>query len=73
MESVTAVFRNGRIDLPQPVDWPEGIRVAVTPIDPTEVSIEEFEAGLDELASASDDIPILPTEAYTRESIYRND
>ena len=35
--------------------------------------IDEFEAGLDELASASDSIPVLPPHAYTRESIYGNE
>ena len=32
MESITAVFHNGRIELAQPVDWPDGTRVEVTPI-----------------------------------------
>ena len=35
-----------------------------------DLSLEDFEAGLDELAAASDDLPVLPAEAYTRESIY---
>ena len=33
MESVTAVFHDGRIELAEPVDWPDGTRVEVTPID----------------------------------------
>jgi hypothetical protein len=33
MESVTAVVRNGRIELVEPVDWPDGTKVAVTPVD----------------------------------------
>ena len=33
MGSVTAVFRNGQIELVEPVDWPEGTRVDVTPIN----------------------------------------
>jgi hypothetical protein len=37
---------------------------------PADLSLEEFEAGLDELAAASDSIPVLPAEAYTRDSIY---
>ena len=36
----------------------------------TDLSLEDFEAGLDELAAASDNLPVLPAEAYTRESIY---
>ncbi len=101
MESITAVIHNGRIELAQPVEWPDGTRVEVRPInnpsEPTDwlslppigmsefrdpvsdeletdqVTFEEFEAGLDELASASDTIPVLPAEAYTRESIYGDD
>lgn len=30
--SVTAVFRNGRIELAEAVDWPDGTRVEVTPV-----------------------------------------
>ncbi len=33
MGSVTATFHNGRIDLAEPVDWPEGTLVTVTPLD----------------------------------------
>jgi hypothetical protein len=32
METVTATFRNGRVELSQPVDWPEGTQVRVTPL-----------------------------------------
>ena len=32
MGSVAAVFHNGRIELAEPVDRPEGTRVEVTPI-----------------------------------------
>jgi hypothetical protein len=32
MQSVAATFRNGRIELAEPVDWPEGIQVRVTPL-----------------------------------------
>lgn len=32
MGSITAVFHNGQIELPQPVDWPDGTQVEVTPI-----------------------------------------
>jgi hypothetical protein len=101
MESITAIVHNGRIELAQPVEWPDGTRVEVRPINnplvrtdwlslppigvgelskpvsdelqARQVTFEEFEAGLDELASASDTIPVLPAEAYTRESIYGDD
>ena len=32
MQRVTATFRQGRVELTEPVDWPEGTRVEVTPI-----------------------------------------
>jgi hypothetical protein len=32
MQSVTATFHNGRLELTQPVDWPDGTQVEVTPI-----------------------------------------
>ena len=38
-----------------------------------QVTLEEFEAALEELASASDSIPVLPPEAYTREGIYADE
>jgi hypothetical protein len=37
-----------------------------------QMSDEEFEAALDELAEGSEQLPILPPEAYTREGIYGN-
>ena len=33
-------------------------------------SLEEFEAGMDALAEGSEQLPVLPPEAYSRESIY---
>ena len=33
-------------------------------------SLEEFEAGMDVLAEGSAQLPVLPPEAYSRESIY---
>jgi hypothetical protein len=33
-------------------------------------SLEEFEAGMDALAEGSEQIPVLPPAAYSRESIY---
>jgi len=38
-----------------------------------EVSQDEFEAGLRTLAEGSERLPILPPEAYRRESIYGDD
>ncbi len=35
MQSVTATFRNGRIEMDEPVDWPDGTQVEVTPVKPT--------------------------------------
>jgi hypothetical protein len=32
MQNATAVFRNGRIELAEPVDWPDGTPVEVHPI-----------------------------------------
>jgi predicted transcriptional regulator len=37
---------------------------------PPQVALEEFEAGLDALAEGSEQLPVLPPEAYRRESIY---
>jgi len=33
MESVTAIFHKGQIELAQPVDWPDGTKLEVTPIN----------------------------------------
>ncbi len=35
-----------------------------------EISLEDFEARLDELAAGSESLPLLPPEAYSRASIY---
>jgi hypothetical protein len=34
------------------------------------LSLQEFEAGMDALAEGSEQLPVLPPEAYSRESIY---
>jgi hypothetical protein len=39
---------------------------------PHKLSLEEFEASLDELTRYSDKIPVLPTEALSRESLYQD-
>ena len=36
------------------------------------LSLEEFEASLDELTRYSDKIPVLPAEAFSRESLYQD-
>jgi hypothetical protein len=38
-----------------------------------EGSLEEFEAGMDALAEGSEQLPVLPPEAYSRESIYEDE
>ncbi len=40
MGSITALFHDGRIELAQPVDWPDGTVVAVTTIDSPEPKTE---------------------------------
>jgi hypothetical protein len=40
---------------------------------PSGLSLEEFEAGMDALAEGSEQLPVLPPEAYSRESIYGDD
>jgi hypothetical protein len=32
MHSIQATFRNGRLELMQPVDWPDGTRAEVIPL-----------------------------------------
>jgi len=32
MHNATAIFRNGRVELAEPVDWPEGTPVEVHPV-----------------------------------------
>ncbi len=36
------------------------------------LSVEEFEASLDELTRYSDKIPVLPSEAFSRENLYED-
>jgi hypothetical protein len=35
MQNATAVFRNGRVELAEPVDWPDGTQVEIHPIATT--------------------------------------
>ena len=39
MENATATFREGRLELSGPVDWPEGTLVSVTPLPVANESI----------------------------------
>lgn len=57
---------------------PEDVRYDRDEIDAKEPrlgagSLEDFEADLDALAQFSESIPVLPEEAFTRESIYSPD
>ncbi len=38
-----------------------------------QVPLDEFDAALDDLAEGSEHLPVLPPEAYRRESIYGDD
>lgn len=44
MHDITATFRNGQLELSQPVDWPDGMRVKVVPLL-TGSAIDEAHAG----------------------------
>ncbi|MBM4045059.1 MAG: hypothetical protein FJ279_08095 [Planctomycetes bacterium] len=46
------------------------IEQATTPEAHRRLALEEFEAALDALAEGSESLPVLPPEAYERESIY---
>ena len=46
------------------------IEAQVLPTEPPRASLEQFLAELDEFAEGTDDIPVLPPEALTREAIY---
>ena len=35
MHAVQVTFRNGQLELMQPVDWPDGTRAEVIPLTPT--------------------------------------
>jgi hypothetical protein len=46
------------------------IEQAVLLSGPPDATLEEFEADMDSLAEGSDDLPVLPPGAFSRESIY---
>jgi hypothetical protein len=61
MGSITAVYHNGRIELPETVDWPDGTQVDVTPINapPTRVdwlSLPPLDVGEFRELTAEDDL-----------------
>jgi len=61
MESVTATFRNGRLELAGPVDWPDGTQVRVTPLDSVRerinwLSLPPLDVGEFHELSAEDDL-----------------
>ena len=46
------------------------IEGGTTPLDPEAMTPEQFEADMDLLAEGSEQLPILPADAFSRESIY---
>ena len=42
-------------------------------VEPPPVTLEEFEAALEAFADDSEDMPVLPPEALTREAIYEGE
>jgi len=46
------------------------IEEATLPATPHGSTLEQFEADMDALAEGSDQLPVLPPEAFTREVIY---
>ncbi len=60
MESVTATFRNGRLELAAPVDWPDGTQVQVTPLTNLEhvdwLSLSPLDVGEFRGLTAEDDL-----------------
>ncbi len=46
------------------------IAAQVLPVEPPRATLEEFLAELDDFAEGTEDIPVLPPEALTREAIY---
>lgn len=46
------------------------IEAQVQLVEPPPATLEEFAAALEEFAADSDDLPVLPPEALTREAIY---
>ena len=49
------------------------IEAQLLPVPPSPATLAEFEAALEAFAADSDDLPVLPPEALTREAIYADD
>ncbi len=61
MKTMTATWHNGRLELAEPVDWPEGTRVQVTPVADTPqrvdwLSLPPLDVGEFRDLSADDDL-----------------
>ena len=46
------------------------IEKAALPAEPEEATLAEFEAALDAFSEGTEALPVLPAEAFSRESIY---
>lgn len=46
------------------------LEAAMPPLEFDRGTLEEFEADMDALAEGSENLPVLPPEAFTREAIY---
>lgn len=49
------------------------IAQAAAPRDRIETTLKDFDAGLDALAEGSERLPVLPPQAYCRDSVYGED
>jgi hypothetical protein len=61
MESVTATYQNGHLELAEPVDWPDGTQVHVTPVGGSRqrvnwLSLPPLDVGQFREVSADDDL-----------------
>ena len=61
MNVVTAVYRNGRLELISPVDWPEGTSVEVRPVQsprqrPSWLSLPPLDVGRFQEVASDDDL-----------------
>ena len=61
MKTMTATLHNGRLELAEPVDWPEGTRVQVTPVADTPqrvdwLSLPPLDVGAFRELSTEDDL-----------------
>jgi hypothetical protein len=61
MNVVTAIYRNGRLELISPVDWPEGTSVEVKPVTcprqrPSWLSLPPLDVGRFQEVTGDDDL-----------------